>query len=65
MLIKLKNKDTLIFDEFIFQCAIGKNGTNTTLKIINQSYNISLPKNHFKFNMYERCKDSIEVGRIN
>lgn len=29
---------------------IGKNGTNTTLKIINQSYNISLPKNHFKFN---------------
>ena len=30
---------------------IGKNGTNTTLKIINQSYNISLPKNHFKFNL--------------
>ena len=29
---------------------IGKNGTNTTLKIINQSYNTSLPKNHFKFN---------------
>ena len=28
MLIKLKNKDTLIFDDFIFQCSIGKNGTN-------------------------------------
>ena len=28
---------------------IGKNGTNTTLKIKNQSYNISLPENHFKF----------------
>ena len=27
MLIKLKNKDTLIFDEFIFRCSIGKNGT--------------------------------------
>ena len=27
MLIKLKNKDTLIFDDFIFQCSIGKNGT--------------------------------------
>jgi len=26
MLIKLKNKDTLIFDEFKFKCAIGKNG---------------------------------------
>ena len=29
---------------------IGKNGTNTTLKIINQSYNTALPQNHFKFN---------------
>ena len=29
---------------------IGKNGTNTTLKIKNQSYNITLPKNHFNFN---------------
>ena len=28
---------------------IGKNGTNTTLKIKNQSYNISLPENHFNF----------------
>ena len=28
---------------------IGKNGTNTTLKIKNQSYNISLPDNHFNF----------------
>ena len=27
MLIKLKNKDTLIFDEFVFKCSIGKNGT--------------------------------------
>ena len=29
---------------------IGKNGTNTTLKIIDQSYNTALPKNYFKFN---------------
>jgi len=29
---------------------IGKNGTNTTLKIKNQSYNISLPEDNFKFN---------------
>jgi len=28
---------------------IGKNGTNTTLKIKNHSYNISLPENHFNF----------------
>ena len=28
---------------------VGKNGTNTTLKIKNQSYNILLPENHFNF----------------
>ena len=27
MLIELKNKDTLIFDDFEFQCSIGKKGT--------------------------------------
>ena len=26
MLIKLKNKDKLIYDEFEFKCAIGKKG---------------------------------------
>ena len=26
MLIKIKNKDTLIIDEFIFKCSVGKNG---------------------------------------
>ena len=35
---------------------IGQNGTNTTLKIINQSFNVSLPQNHFKFNL-ESYKD--------
>ncbi len=30
---------------------IGKNGTDTTLKIKNQLYNIVLPKNHFKFDL--------------
>ena len=26
MILKIKNKDTLIIDEFKFRCAIGKNG---------------------------------------
>ena len=26
MIIKIKNKDTLIYDEFIFKCCVGKNG---------------------------------------
>ena len=28
MIIKLKNKDTLICDDFQFKCSIGKNGLN-------------------------------------
>ena len=26
MIIKVKNKDTLIYDEFTFRCCVGKNG---------------------------------------
>ena len=29
MLIKVKNKDTLIFDEFIFRCSVGKKGISS------------------------------------
>ena len=32
MLIKLKNKDTLHFDDFVFQCTIGKKGISSKKK---------------------------------
>ena len=32
MLIKVKNKDTLIFDDFVFQCVVGKKGTSRNKK---------------------------------
>ena len=32
MLIKLKNKDTLQFDEFVFKCTIGKKGISSKKK---------------------------------
>jgi len=32
MIIKLKNKDKLVVDEFIFKCAIGKDGTTNNKK---------------------------------
>ena len=32
MLIQLKNKDTLCFDDFIFQCTIGKKGISSKKK---------------------------------
>ena len=28
MLIKLKNKDTLLVDDFVFKCCVGKKGLN-------------------------------------
>ena len=32
MLIQVKNKDTLIFDDFIFQCVVGEKGTSSKKK---------------------------------
>tara|TARA_S200000501_G_C20710396_1_gene693721 strand:- start:319 stop:810 length:492 start_codon:yes stop_codon:yes gene_type:complete len=32
MLIKVKNKDTLIFDDFIFQCVVGRKGISNKKK---------------------------------
>ena len=32
MLIKLKNKDTLIFDDFAFKCSVGEKGLNSKKK---------------------------------
>ena len=32
MLITIKNKDTLIIDDFIFKCAIGKNNVKKNKK---------------------------------
>ena len=43
MTIKLKNKDTLIFDEFEFKCCIGKYG----LTIINKKVTKKHQKEYF------------------
>ena len=32
MRIRLKNKETLLYDEFEFKCSIGKNGSNNNKK---------------------------------
>ena len=29
MIIKVKNKESLIFDDFIFRCAVGKKGISS------------------------------------
>ena len=51
MIIKLKNKDTLIVDEFKFKCCIGKNG----LKKNKVEGDLSTPKGKFDLeNLYYR-----------
>ena len=44
MQIKLKNKDTLIIDDFKFKCCIGKNGVSSCKK---EGDNCT-PKGNFK-----------------
>jgi L,D-peptidoglycan transpeptidase YkuD (ErfK/YbiS/YcfS/YnhG family) len=59
MLIQVKNKDTLIFDNFKFKCCIGKNGSNS-LKIEGDK---STPKGIFTLGLLyfrkDRCKKVI------
>ncbi len=43
MLISLKNKDTLIVDEFTFKCCVGKKG----LKSVKKEGDLSTPKGKF------------------
>ena len=51
MLIQLKNKDTLHFDDFLFKCAIGKKGISSKKK----EGDFSTPKGIFSIkNLYYR-----------
>ena len=51
MLIKLKNKDTLQFDDFVFKCTIGKKGISSKKK----EGDLCTPKGTFSIkNLYYR-----------
>ena len=52
MLINLKNKDTLIIDEFKFKCCIGKNGI-TDHKIEGDK---STPRGKFKIGIVNKAQ---------
>ena len=52
MLIQLKNKDTLHFDDFLFKCAIGKKGISSKKK----EGDLKTPKGKFNLgNLYYRA----------
>ena len=59
MIIYVKNKDTLIIDDFHLRCCVGKNGLNTRKK----EGDYTTPKGFFSLNKLYYRKD--RVGHIN
>ena len=56
MLIKVKNKDTLIFDDFIFRCAVGKKGISNSKR----EGDLRTPKGLFKLGAVYYRSDRIK-----
>ena len=55
MIIHVKNKNTLIIDDFIFKCCIGKNGINSNKK----EGDFSTPKGLFNLKKLYFRKDKV------
>ena len=67
MLIKVKNKDTLLFDDFIFRCVVGKKGISA--KKVEGDF--CTPKGSFKLktvfyrsDRVKNIKTKLDVKRI-
>jgi L,D-peptidoglycan transpeptidase YkuD (ErfK/YbiS/YcfS/YnhG family) len=59
MIIHVKNKDTLVVDDFYFKCAVGKKGLNLSKK----EGDYTTPKGLFNLNKLYYRKD--RIGEIN
>ena len=59
MIIHVKNKNTLIIDDFIFKCCIGKNGINSNKK----EGDFSTPKGLFNLKKLYFRKDRIGIPK--
>jgi len=57
MIIHVKNKNTLIVDDFIFKCSIGRNGINANKK----EGDFSTPKGLFELKKLYYRKDRVGV----
>ena len=59
MLITVKNKDTLIFDDFVFKCCVGKNGlTNSKIEGDKKT-----PKGLFKLDKLYLRNDRLNIPK--
>ncbi len=61
MLIKVKNKDTLLFDDFIFRCVVGKKGFSKKKK----EGDFCTPKGSFKLKTVYYRPDRIKKIKTN
>ena len=63
MIIHVKNKNTLIVDDFIFKCSVGRNGLNSNKK----ERDFSTPKGIFELKELYFRKDrvGVPVSKIN
>tara|TARA_B100000787_G_scaffold30725_1_gene20624 strand:- start:3 stop:488 length:486 start_codon:yes stop_codon:yes gene_type:complete len=59
MIIHVKNKDTLIIDDFKFKCCIGKNGLNSNKK----EGDLSTPKGFFNLKKLYFRKDRVDTPK--
>ena len=59
MIIHVKNKNTLIIDDFQFKCCIGKNGINSKKK----EGDYSTPKGLFKLKKLYFRKDRVGIPK--
>ena len=67
MLIKLKNKNTLLFDNFKFKCCIGKNGLKKYKKEGDRSTPkgiFSLEKLYFRKDRIKKLKTDLKLKKI-
>ena len=67
MLIQLKNKDTLCFDDFIFQCTIGKKGISSKKKegdFYTPKGVFSIDKLYYRSDRLKKPKTKITIKKI-
>ena len=68
MLIKVKNKDTLIFGDFSFRCALGKKGTSSKKKegdFCTPKGSFGLKTVYYRSDRIKNIKTKLDLKKIN
>ena len=68
MLIKVKNKDTLIFDDFVFRCVVGKRGISSKKKegdLCTPRGVFNLKTVYYRSDRVQKIETKLNLKRIN